>query len=268
MGDGGQGLPAQAIAMVAESREVLRHPEASERWLTDAERARAAAFVHDPDRTDFVAAHLLVRLCAGRLLDLPARAMTVVQRCPDCGASGHGKPSIEGRPEVTVSLSHTRGVVGAAAGSGPIGMDVEVLDQRRATPELLHWALTPAELKLITEHDDPDSAFLRQWVRKEALVKAGRARLDQSTALDLSGLPLVPADGLPRVSRFEELHVLDCVDERRGVMLSVVSDRPVVLAEFATGPGPAQRVLDLAHSPVNYSSSRTGCVGQGPVWPG
>lgn len=32
--------------------------------------------------------------------------------------------------------------------------------------------------------------------------------------------------------------------------------------------GPAQQVLDLAHSPVNYSSFRTRCAGQGPVWPG
>jgi hypothetical protein len=56
-------------------RHVADHRAVPRRWW-DARRAAAAAFRVDRDRRDFVAAHTLVRVCAGLLLDLPAGDFT------------------------------------------------------------------------------------------------------------------------------------------------------------------------------------------------
>ncbi|MEE1823060.1 4'-phosphopantetheinyl transferase superfamily protein [Streptomyces sp. BE20] len=232
-GTGADTGPDAAVATVAASADVLRHPEAGEHLLTAVEKERAARFRHEAARVDFTAAHILVRLCAARLLGVPAAGLTLAQNCPDCGKGDHGKPYLPDHPDVSVSLSHTKGVVAAAAGHRPIGVDVELNARSGSLLDVAGRVLTAAELRQVEAHADPASAFLRFWVRKESLIKIGRTSLDELAGVDLSGLALdLPAGG-PLLSRFEELYLLDWVDDAHGAAVAAVSAVPprvVVLA--------------------------------------
>lgn len=214
------------VAVVAGTDEVLRHPLAGTHLLNEGERGRLARFHRETARRDFVAAHTLVRLCAGWLLGLAPSEVAFAQHCPTCRKTDHGRPLLAGRPDVQLSLSHADGVVAAAAGHVPVGIDVERLVRGRGrSTELMHRVLTAAELALVTAHADPDHAFLRQWVRKEALIKIGRTDLDSLDTLDLSALPLGgQGDGTPL--RFEDLYVMDSMDSRRNALVTVVSTEP------------------------------------------
>ncbi|MFJ8039909.1 4'-phosphopantetheinyl transferase family protein [Kitasatospora sp. NPDC096147] len=218
----------EPLVVVAGSAEVLARPGAGEGLLTEVERGRAARFRKDSTRDDFVAAHVLVRECAARLLGTEAAALTLLQLCPDCEQEGHGRPFIADHPEVQVSLSHGRGVVAAAAGFGPVGVDVEQ-PARGLVAEVAERVLAPAELAVLKEHPEPERAFLRFWVRKEALIKIGRATLDTLAELDLSAVPL---DGSPVRGTWEGLHLLDWVDEARGAVVGVVAAEEPRLLEL------------------------------------
>ncbi|AJP05142.1 hypothetical protein TU94_30665 [Streptomyces cyaneogriseus subsp. noncyanogenus] len=213
----------RTLAVVVSTADVLGHPAARRESLTAAEQRRAAAFRFDRDRDDFIAAHLLVRLCAGRLLGVPADTLTLEQHCADCGSREHGKPSLAGVPGVHVSLSHTPDVVAAAAGRQPVGVDVERATVSGTALGTAGRVLSPQELRTMRATARPDRYFLRQWVRKEALVKIGETSLRDMAKADLSALPADVPDGSPRLSRHGELHVLDWTDERRDAVAAVVS---------------------------------------------
>ncbi|MFH8406683.1 4'-phosphopantetheinyl transferase family protein [Streptomyces sp. NPDC018019] len=238
------GASGRPWAVVAGTDEVLELVPAPERLLTGAERRRADAMPGPHARADFIAAHVLVRLCAARLLDRPADALVLEQHCPGCGSGEHGRPALAGLPQVSVSLSHTTGVVAAAAGRAPVGIDVE----RRRLPDGIRGAagrvLSTAERTAMREHADPDAYFLRQWVRKECLVKLGRTTLGGLSAVDLSGLPEGP-DGSPeRLSQHGDLYVLDHTDTRRDAVAAVVSTgRPRIGALYP--PAGPERLAGL-----------------------
>ncbi|GAA4847087.1 4'-phosphopantetheinyl transferase family protein [Kitasatospora terrestris] len=231
----GHGSEAAAggppLAVVAASEEVLALPEADERLLDRVERDRAALFRRERDRTDFVAAHLLVRLCAARLLGIEPAEVAFGQLCPGCGQRGHGRPLLTDRPGVHLSLSHSAGMVAAAAGPVPVGVDVE--RPAATTAGVEQRVLAPAEAELVRRHPDPAAAFLRLWVRKEALIKIGRVDLDTLAQVDLSALPLLPAEDGPLSHRFGDLHLLDWTDRRRGVLVGAASTAPVRLGTAA-----------------------------------
>ncbi|MER5640359.1 4'-phosphopantetheinyl transferase superfamily protein [Kitasatospora sp. NPDC002227] len=215
------------LVMVACTDAVLGHPEAARHRLNALEEQRAARFRREEDRRNFVAAHLLVRICATRLLGVGAAPLEFAQQCPDCGLADHGRPYLPGHPRLQVSLSHTRGVVAAAAGYGTVGVDVELPQRGALDAALLQRVLSPAETELVRAQPDPEGAFLRQWVRKEALIKVGRTTLDTMGEIDLSALPL-SAEGQLR-SRFEQLHFLDWTDARLGATTVVVAAEAPVL---------------------------------------
>jgi len=155
---------------------------------------------HAPDRDDFLAAHLLVRVCAGRLLGRPSDEIVIVQRCATCGGP-HGRPEVVGHPDVGASLAHSRGAVAAAAGTVPVGIDVEAfpltggLAAGGVAAGELAAALTAAEIAAIESAADPPRALLLAWARKEACLKAGLVELDGLDQFDLSTLPLDPPAG-------------------------------------------------------------------------
>ncbi|MEF3118519.1 4'-phosphopantetheinyl transferase family protein [Streptomyces chrestomyceticus] len=219
------GTGGRPTAVVAGTDEVLGAVPAYERLLTGVERRRADAFLTPAPRADFIAAHVLVRLCAARLLGRPADSLVLEQRCPGCGSGEHGRPGLAGLPQVYVSLSHTTGVVAAVAGREPVGVDVE----RRTLPDSVRGAagrvLSTAERAAMREHADPGGYFLRQWVRKECFVKLGRTTLGGLAAVDLSGLPVGSGGPSRRVGpyRHGDLYVLDHTDARRDAVAAVVS---------------------------------------------
>ncbi|GLW97417.1 phosphopantetheinyl transferase-like protein [Microtetraspora sp. NBRC 16547] len=188
--------------------------------LTEAERSRAERFARERDRRDFVAAHLLVRHCAAEFLGTRACVLTLVQRCDHCGEP-HGRPWLAEEPDLSVSLTHTSGYVCAAVGHGRVGVDAEHATDGPADQGLASLALTPAEARLVGQDN---RRLIRQWVRKEALVKRGELTLDRLREADLSGLPL---DADTARLEWEGRHLLEWTAGT--VIASAITDGPARL---------------------------------------
>ncbi|MEV0650152.1 hypothetical protein AB0I28_33325 [Phytomonospora sp. NPDC050363] len=146
--------------------------------FTPHELERAGRFRFDADREAYLAAHALVRDCAGELLSADPCALVLRQRCPDCGDADHGRPYIEGAEDACVTLSHTRGFVAAGASRSPVGVDIEPVTERGVPDEVF----APGE-----RTSDP-LLRLHRWVLKESLIKVGAASLGSLAEVDLSGV--------------------------------------------------------------------------------
>jgi len=131
-----------------------------------------------------VADEALVGLVADAL-SAPADHVRLGRRCPQCGATDHGRPvvvaPIDGR-RVHVSVGRTLGRVAVAVGSsGPLGVDIERVDPDRF-----------AGVATVAQHsDEPDAGSLRllaaRWVQKEAVLKAtGWGLTEDPAGLDLT----------------------------------------------------------------------------------
>ncbi|WP_326821584.1 phosphopantetheinyl transferase-like protein [Streptosporangium sp. NBC_01639] len=197
------------------------HTPADMDLLTGIERDRAAKFLRESDRRDFVAAHLLVRRCAAKVVGVPEDRLTLLQHCDRCGP-GHGKPYLAEVPELGVSLSHCNGYVCAAVGPGRVGVDAERVPGGPLDEALVTHALAPVERPLVRDNE----ALIRFWVRKEALIKRGELTMDDLRTTDLSELPL-DGDGLRRLE-WEGRHLLEW-RTGSGVAVCVVTDHPATL---------------------------------------
>ncbi|MFI9328368.1 4'-phosphopantetheinyl transferase family protein [Kitasatospora sp. NPDC052868] len=184
---------ARILVLTSRSAAVLARVRDPLAALTPAERRRAAAIPDRDDRDTFTAAHLLARIAAAEVLGTDPEDVTIRQECEYCTAE-HGRPSIPLAPDLAVGWSHTRGGwVAAAAGAGPLGVDVETTPARHS-PALARRALAPAEYRWMREAPDPGTAFLDLWVRKEALIKVGRLTLGTLARADLIGKGLEPME--------------------------------------------------------------------------
>lgn len=211
------------LAISATTADVLRYSPLGEDALTPEEHARAATFKQRSDREDFIAAHLLVRLLAARVAAADAQDMHLVQHCAECEGP-HGKPSILGRPDLAVSMSHAPGAVAAAAGHQPVGVDIEPLGSSPLPRQAMAHVLAPAELHRLETTPDPSvqAAFLRTWVRKESLIKCGVTNLAGMRRIDLSQ---VPDDG-----RYDNSwHILDWRTDTPACLAAAVSTQPLHL---------------------------------------
>ena len=153
--------------------------------LTAEERVRWRRLARAEDRDAYLAAHGLVRRVAAELTG--AAGLVLRQRCPDCGGTDHGRPAIEGHPEVHVSLSHTRGMVAAVAARTPCGIDVEAIGH---VPDDV---LTPAE-RAWAGQDAARRTGL--WVCKEAWIKASGTPLDRVGAVEALAATWVTGESL------------------------------------------------------------------------
>lgn len=159
------------------------------RLLDPTERQRQAAFRRQQDRDRFALGCALVKLSAGGYLDRDPAGIALDRACRTCGKP-HGKPQLPGT-ELEVSVSHSGARVGVAAHWGaPVGLDVEELAGWRGGPPL--WSvLTPAEAEFLRQMpaSEQPAAFLRCWVRKEAVVKMTGAGLEVDLATVATGPP-------------------------------------------------------------------------------
>lgn len=222
-GKGRAALPSGQIMLARTDQLLAIYGGGWPGRLTPAERARAAAFQRPSDRRDYLAAHLLVRLCAASAINVPPATLSLVQRCSVCQGP-HGRPTLVGLPAVHLSLSHTAGWVAAAVAGEPVGIDIENATSAALEPSLLDFVLTPAERAVVESADSPTRTFRRFWVRKEALLKAGYATLDTFRAVDLSRLPLADRcnDAAPAV-RYGELLIQDMCAANGEVVGAAVS---------------------------------------------
>ena len=149
-------------------------PDHCSHWLgilDDEERERAGRFRFDHDRTDFVAAHALLR----RML-----AFHLGEAAPQWrfAVGEFGKPRIAEqfqRFDIDFSLAHTRGLVAAAlVSSGIIGVDVEKIDPAKADFAVAQNYFAAPEIEILRAASASERAtcFFRLWTLKEAYLKA------------------------------------------------------------------------------------------------
>ncbi|MDB6001500.1 MAG: hypothetical protein JWP52_3199 [Rhizobacter sp.] len=225
------------LAAVATTASILaRVPRDKALPLTPAELARARSFKSASARDDLLASHVLARVVASALSGVAADRLTLVQRCDACGGA-HGRPFFAGHPGLHVSLSHSGGVVAAAASEHSVGIDVEAWCHAHRFEELWRSGIfSAAEIAWLAsrsrarahQHDGADgisrfeSAALRLWVRKECLVKLGRLDIDRLDSCDLSSLPMTETASTSSVDH-DGLSITDWCDTARAVSGAVVS---------------------------------------------
>ena len=114
------------------------------------------------------------------------------------GEGPHGKPFLRPPTALDFNISHSRGTLLAAISRAQeVGVDIEVAGRVRPVLDLARRYFTPAEADALARLDpaSQQSAFLRLWTCKEAVLKAlgagisfGLDRLE--FALDECGTPV------------------------------------------------------------------------------
>jgi 4'-phosphopantetheinyl transferase len=139
--------------------------------LDDEERARAARFVFERDRHQFIAAHVLLRILLQELAGGPAGDWRFT-------VGTHGKPALHpdhrlGR--LAFNISHTGGAVACAMTlDHDIGVDIEDLERPGRLLDIAHAYFAPDELLVLRSAPPAEQrrVFLRLWTLKEAYIKA------------------------------------------------------------------------------------------------
>lgn len=111
------------------------------------------------------------RLCvrAYQLLKQALKEEYGIVENPVFAYNEHGKPSIEGHPEIYFNLSHCKEAVACVVSDHPVGIDVETF--RSCKDSLVRYTMSDEEIQQIETAERPDVAFIRLWTMKEATLK-------------------------------------------------------------------------------------------------
>ena len=207
--------------------------------LDDSERERAARFRRPEDHLAFAATHTLKRLALAA--ERPGEHPADLRFC----ANAFGKPTLADHRRPCFNLSHTTGLVALAVSrQGPVGVDVEVIDEAIATSDLARSTFTPAEVAVLEGEADRIRAFFALWTAKEAVVKAeGQGLSLPLEAIFVGETEASGPSGLWRLWRAEP---------RSGYLLALAWSGP----ERGEAPAVASHLLDAADLTV---WAGTGC---------
>jgi 4'-phosphopantetheinyl transferase len=148
--------------------------DAWRRWTTildEEERARAARFVHERDRHQFIAAHALLRLLLQQVDGRTAGTWRFT-------TGSNGKPALHadhGLDRLSFNISHTHGAVACGMTlDHAIGVDIEDLQRLGRLAEVADAYFAADELAILrnTAPADQRAVFFRLWTLKEAYIKA------------------------------------------------------------------------------------------------
>ncbi|MHA6758343.1 4'-phosphopantetheinyl transferase family protein [Streptacidiphilus sp. PAMC 29251] len=168
--------------------------EAGQRALVDAELGadelqRAAGFLRERDRLQYLTAHIALRRLLSAYTGIaPAQLRLGRDTCPGCGGP-HGRPVLLNGPGGPhFSLSHSRGLVLIAVAPLPVGIDVQGRPSAE-TADLCMPSLHPAERRELAETtaEERSLAFGRIWTRKEAYLKGIGTGLTHGANTDYLG---------------------------------------------------------------------------------
>ena len=131
------------------------------REISPQRREYALRYRNERDQRCCVAAYLL--------LQRALRQEYGITELPELVHDQNGKPSLAGRPDIHVSLSHCRDAVACVVSDQPIGIDVET--RNHYSPEVAQRVMSEEEMCHIMASSDPATAFTRLWTMKESLFK-------------------------------------------------------------------------------------------------
>lgn len=183
--------------------------EESRAWadLLDAdERLRCERFLRGADRRAFIVAHAVLRRIVSAYVGGEAAALRIL-------ADGDGKPRLaHTSAALHFSLAHAAGVALLAIGERPLGVDLEHERGDFVPLDLADRFFSPherARLRALAPEARME-AFLRQWVAKEAVLKADgqglRFPLEHLT-IEIDGETASVADGAATPQRLRDWHV-------------------------------------------------------------
>ena len=139
--------------------------EADVEWLIERlptwRREQACRFRHLEGRRQSALAY--EELCRG------LREEYGIEEPPAFEYNEHGKPHLQGRPDIHFSLSHCRAAVGCLLSDAPCGLDIEII--RPLRPALAEHTMNAVEQALIQQSPTPDITFIRLWTQKEAVLR-------------------------------------------------------------------------------------------------
>lgn len=146
--------------------------------LTSSELQRSAVFRRPSERERYLSAHVGLRLILARRLEIePADVILGSAPCPLCGGP-HGRPTVEGSPNLHFSLSYADAAALCAVAESPVGVDLESLQRPPSHPAAAR-RFHPDEQAALNAlpQERRAGAFLGCWVRKEAVLKGTGAGL-------------------------------------------------------------------------------------------
>jgi 4'-phosphopantetheinyl transferase len=156
------------VALGADAEAVAR----AWSWLDEEERARHAAIASDRQRTEFLAAHALLRGTLSRFGPLAPAAWRFVR-------DAHGAPRLaagHGCEWLRFSLAHTAGLVAVAvARDRAVGVDVEDRERSLDWRSVARTGFAPDEaagLEAQATEELRRERFFALWTLKEAYLKA------------------------------------------------------------------------------------------------
>jgi 4'-phosphopantetheinyl transferase len=160
--------------------------------LTDDERQRSGRFMREEVRRRFVVARATLRSVLGRYLAMPPAEVPIA-------IGRHGKPylaEVADAGGLKFNLAHSGELALVAITRGcEVGVDVEQLRPIEQWQEIAARYFHPAEVAAIeaTSSSERNTAFLRCWTRKEAILKAFGTGLGHS--LQTFTVPVGAFDG-------------------------------------------------------------------------
>ncbi len=170
-------------------------------WLSDPERARAAAMRFRKRRSEFVLARWAAKHALSAVLELPATAETFATLEVRPRPTGAPAAHVAGRPApVALSMSDRAGwAVCVVAPDGlDVGCDLELVEPRSAA-FVSDW-LTDAERVAVAAAPDQPSAYLTAnlvWSAKESALKVLQTGLRRDTRSVEVSFPVPPWAGTP-----------------------------------------------------------------------
>lgn len=159
--------------------------------LGQEELDRARRFARRDDAARYIVGHARLRQWLGRHLGVAPRSVRFVE-------NKHGKPMLDApAPSPCFNLSHSGDwVLIAIDERHPIGVDVEAVRLNMAQIDDFRGVLAPEEQHWLDRLPARERAraFARNWVRKEAYIKA----IGEGMSRDLRSIAIVDApDGRP-----------------------------------------------------------------------
>lgn len=137
--------------------------------LVDDERTRAARFVFDRDRRNFIVARGVLRDILGAYLNCAPRDIQIIY-------GRAGKPSLTFSNPVSLefNLSHSHGLAIYALAQRQVGIDVEFIRPLADRDRIVAQNFSPPERAVFATLSSrkKDVAFYHTWTRKEAFIKA------------------------------------------------------------------------------------------------